>query len=82
MKRGTRILIVDDDINVYDPADVEWALATRVMVNRDVTITPGRSSTGGPLDSGKLGIDATAPLKDRRWYQRVKIPGVEKAPTI
>ena len=63
--------IVDDDIDVFDPTDVEWAVATRVQADRDVLIvsnarskpldpslppTPGRIPT-----TAKMGIDATIP---------------------
>jgi 2,5-furandicarboxylate decarboxylase 1 len=65
------VTIVDDDIDVFDPTDVEWAVATRVQADRDVLIvsnarskpldpslppTPGRIPT-----TAKMGIDATIP---------------------
>lgn len=77
----THVMIVDDDINVYDPFDVEWALATRTWADRDVIIVPGVPSADEPTAEpgrGKLGIDATAPLTDRYWYNRIKVPGLEK----
>ncbi|HEX6006924.1 MAG TPA: UbiD family decarboxylase, partial [Burkholderiales bacterium] len=30
------VVVVDDDIDVFDPTDVEWAIATRVQADRDV----------------------------------------------
>jgi len=33
-------VIVDDDINVYNEAEVMWAIATRVQADRDVIIIP------------------------------------------
>jgi 2,5-furandicarboxylate decarboxylase 1 len=66
------VVIVDDDIDVFDPMDVEWALATRVQADRDVFIVPGARAK--PLDpslavtppgvvplGAKVGIDATIP---------------------
>ena len=64
------VVVVDDDIDVFDPIDVEWAIATRVQGDRDiVVITHAR---GKPLDpsllptpvgvvptTAKVGIDAT-----------------------
>ncbi len=42
------VTIVDDDIDVFDPVDVEWAVATRVQADRDVVIVsnaaPSRST--------------------------------------
>ena len=30
------VVVVDDDIDVNDPTDVEWAIATRVQGDKDV----------------------------------------------
>jgi len=64
------IVVVDDDIDVFDATDVEWAIATRVQGDRDVIIIPGARAK--PLDpslpvappgvvptGAKVGIDAT-----------------------
>jgi 2,5-furandicarboxylate decarboxylase 1 len=64
------VVVVDDDIDVFDPTDVEWAIATRVQADRDVFIIPGARAK--PLDpslavmppgvvptGAKVGIDAT-----------------------
>jgi UbiD family decarboxylase len=96
--RGARlwarhIIVVDDDIDVYNPTDVEWAVATRMLADRDILIIPGvNRGSGVPLDSGKgqafghqpmtvmsgsWSIDATMPMRDREWYQKAEVPGVE-----
>jgi 2,5-furandicarboxylate decarboxylase 1 len=64
------VVIVDDDIDVFNPMDVEWAIATRVQGDRDVLIVT--NARGKPLDpslsptppgvvptTAKIGIDAT-----------------------
>jgi len=64
------VVVVDDDIDVFDPMDVEWAIATRVQGDRDVIMVPGARAK--PLDpslpvtppgvvptGAKVGIDAT-----------------------
>ena len=64
------VVIVDDDIDVNNPMDVEWAIATRVQADRDVLIVT--NARGKPLDpslpptppgivptTAKMGIDAT-----------------------
>jgi 2,5-furandicarboxylate decarboxylase 1 len=64
------VVVVDDDIDVHNPTDVEWAIATRVQADRDVIIIPGARAK--PLDpslpvmppgvvptGAKMGIDAT-----------------------
>ena len=66
------VVIVDDDIDVANPMDVEWAIATRVQADRDVIVIPGARAK--PLDpslavtppgvvpvGAKVGIDATIP---------------------
>ena len=35
---GKYVIVVDDDIDVFNPMDVEWAIATRVQGDRDVLI--------------------------------------------
>jgi 2,5-furandicarboxylate decarboxylase 1 len=59
------VIIVDDDIDVFDESDVLWAMATRMQANRDLVVIEG--SLGAILDpsasleglTAKLGIDAT-----------------------
>ena len=65
------VVVVDDDIDVNDPTDVEWAIATRVQGDKDVIVIPGARAK--PLDpslpqgagvvpvGAKVGIDATIP---------------------
>ncbi len=65
-------VIVDEDINIYDPHDVEWAIATRFQADKNAVILsnqPGSSlDPSGDLTEGKkattakAGLDATAPL--------------------
>jgi 2,5-furandicarboxylate decarboxylase 1 len=65
------VVVVDDDIDIFDPTDVEWAIATRVQGDRDVMIVT--NARAKPLDpslpqgfgvvptGAKVGIDATIP---------------------
>jgi 2,5-furandicarboxylate decarboxylase 1 len=63
------VVVVDEDIDVWDPFMVEWAIATRVQAARDVTIVENAHT--GVLDPSQvpsrrgwsdwLGIDATIP---------------------
>ncbi len=77
-------VVVDEDINVYDPVEVEWAIATRVRPDRDIIILPPvppppESMTIIPSDAYKWAIDATAPLTREPWlYRRAVPPGVDK----
>lgn len=65
-------IVVDEDINIYDPHDVEWAIATRFQADRNSIILanqPGSSlDPSGDLTEGKkaitskMGLDATTPM--------------------
>jgi UbiD family decarboxylase len=76
---GRIVVVVDDDIDVYDEGQVLWAIATRCDPERDVTIVPRTWS--GPLDpiipaerkgfNSRMIIDATRP-----WEWRDKFPAV------
>ena len=62
------VVVVDDDIDVFDESDVLWAVATRMQADRDLVTIAG--SLGAMLDpsaddrgvTAKLGIDATRPF--------------------
>jgi UbiD family decarboxylase len=74
------VLVVDTDIDIYDPHDLEFAIATRMRADEDVVIHLNvRGSTLDPLSkegiTTKVGVDATAKL-DRLWkFQRVTPKG-------
>ena len=75
------LVIVDDDINIFDPKDVEFAIATRVKGDIDILIIPNvRGSSLDPRGASdgtttKVGIDATKVLKDKENFERAIIPG-------
>jgi UbiD family decarboxylase len=72
-----RVIVVDDDINIFDPTDVEYAVATRVRWNEDIVLLPGvKGSTLDPSSQNglttKVGIDATKELgAAAKKYERV-----------
>lgn len=62
-------VVVDEDIDIGDPQDVEWAIATRSQLDEDLFLRPGEY--GSSLDPSadqvtretcKAGLDATIPL--------------------
>ncbi|HEX9444960.1 MAG TPA: UbiD family decarboxylase, partial [Candidatus Binatia bacterium] len=75
------VVVTDDDIDIFDPVDLEWAVATRVQADRDVLIISNARSK--PLDpslapgsgiptTAKMGIDATIPENvPRERYRRI-----------
>jgi 4-hydroxy-3-polyprenylbenzoate decarboxylase len=77
-----QVVVVDDDIDVWDPLQVEWALATRMKADRDILVVPGvRADRSEPLERdgvvAKLGIDATRRPGDRPdWEPAAPPPAV------
>ncbi|MFG1357574.1 UbiD family decarboxylase [Xanthobacter pseudotagetidis] len=76
------VIVVDDDIDIRDPADVEYALATRMEASGDVIVIPEargheyvRISRNGVR--AKLGIDATVPAGEKARFGRVSFAPVE-----
>ncbi|MEE2745864.1 MAG: UbiD family decarboxylase [Pseudomonadota bacterium] len=74
------IVVVDEDINVRDWADVIWALSTRMDPSRDVTILDSTPidylDFASPVSGlgGKIGFDATnkiPPETSREWGQKL-----------
>jgi len=71
------VVVVDDDIDVYNSFDVEWAIATRVQWHKDIFIVKNMEGLLDPsaifntsssilerneILTSKVGIDATIPL--------------------
>jgi UbiD family decarboxylase len=66
------VIVVDEDINIYDPHDVEWAVSTRFQADKNLMVMsnqPGSSldpsgdlSEGKKATTAKAGIDATTPI--------------------
>jgi 2,5-furandicarboxylate decarboxylase 1 len=67
-------VVVDEDVDVYNPEEIDWALAFRVQADRDAVIINGVRGTlldpstrpwelkpGEVATTSKLGIDATIP---------------------
>ena len=76
------VVVTDDDIDIFDPVEVEWAVATRVQADRDtVILSNARSkpldpsippSANGVPTTAKMGIDATIPENVPRYrYNRI-----------
>jgi len=75
------VVVVDPDIDVDDPREVEWAIATRFQADRDLVVIRGaRGSTLDPSTeeglTSKMGLDATAPLGSEVKFRRARIPRV------
>jgi len=79
------VYVVDKDIDIYNPLEVEWAMATRFQGDRDLVIrerAPG-SSLDPSADAGthvttRLGFDLTAPLETAgKSFHKADFPVVD-----
>lgn len=80
--------IVDKDINILDPNDIEWAMSTRFQADKDLYTFSGEK--GSSLDPSaeqparktcKAGFDLTIPIeRKKKDFERVEYPkiGLEK----
>jgi 2,5-furandicarboxylate decarboxylase 1 len=74
-------VVVDTDVDIHDPKEVEWAIATRFQADRDLVVVS--HSQGSKLDpstfegvGAKMGLDATVPLDAPPMkYKRISVPG-------
>lgn len=76
------VIAVDHDIDIRNPMDVEYALATRVEASRDVFMVPGARGheyvrAGANGIRTKLGIDATVPFAEQARFTRLSFADVE-----
>ncbi|MHA2496537.1 MAG: UbiD family decarboxylase [Candidatus Hodarchaeales archaeon] len=79
------IFVVDKDINIYDPLQVEWAMATRFQGDIDLKVLdkePGSSldpsAEPGTKMTTKIGFDLTAPLVTKgKSFARTTFPQVD-----
>lgn len=70
-------IVVDEDIDIFNPEDLEYAIATRVKGDEDIMIVPG--ARGSSLDpcatpdgtTTKVGVDATKPIDKKEKFERV-----------
>lgn len=66
-----RVVVVDEDIDIYDDRDVEWAVATRFQADRDLVVVEGAKGSSIDPSAGettaKMGLDATKPLGEAKF---------------
>jgi 2,5-furandicarboxylate decarboxylase 1 len=79
------VIVVDDDVDVFDINDVMWAVATRVRAEKDIFFIPGAKAaildpTSDPQNFTvtKMGIDATRPA-GRDFAERLVISEEQRA---
>ncbi|MFL6797720.1 MAG: UbiD family decarboxylase [Xanthobacteraceae bacterium] len=75
------VVVVDDDVDIHNPHEVEWAVATRFQADRDLVVVP--NAQGSKLDpstrdgiGAKMGLDATKPMSaPAMTFTRIRVPG-------
>lgn len=78
-----QVTVVDTDVDVHDPTEVEWAVATRFQPDRDLLVIS--ATQGSKLDpstnnglGAKMGLDATVPVDAPEMkFTRIRVPGQE-----
>lgn len=78
------VTVVDADVDVQNPAEVEWAVATRFQADRDLVVVAG--TQGSKLDpstaagvGAKMGLDATIPADaEPLRFTRISVPGQDE----
>ena len=72
------VIIVDDDIDIFNDREVEWAVATRMQADKILRIQGAAGSSLDPSAHGttwKVGYDATLPLHaDRTPFVKAELP--------
>jgi len=87
-KSMKHVIIVDDDVDIYNPLAVEWAMATRFQGDKDMIVKndqPGSSldpsskhEEGKKTLTTKIGFDATIPSDvDKKKYEIVRYKEVD-----
>jgi 2,5-furandicarboxylate decarboxylase 1 len=82
-KSMKHVVIIDDDVDIYNPNAVEWAIATRFQGGKDLVVKlnqPGSSldpsskqEEGKKALTDKVGVDATIPFDvEKSKYEIVK----------
>ena len=77
------VIVVDEDVDIHNAAEFEWAVATRFQADHDLVVVP--ESQGSKLDpstrdgvGAKMGLDATKPLAAAEMmFKRIRVPGEE-----
>jgi len=80
-KSMKHVFVVDEDIDVHDWSQVEWAMATRFQGNKDMIIKYEKGSSLDPSanpvtrETTKIGFDLTIPFdKDKEDFKKPDLP--------
>jgi 2,5-furandicarboxylate decarboxylase 1 len=79
------VFVVDKDIDIYNPQEVEWAMATRFQADRGLIILDKEqgssldpSSEAGTYQTTKVGFDLTKPLVTAgKSFEKAPFPDID-----
>jgi UbiD family decarboxylase len=82
------VVVVDGDVHPFNPAEVEWAIATRFQADRDLVVLTdqpgssldpsGRHAPGRKARTTKMGLDATIPWEgERTGFERLSFGEID-----
>jgi 2,5-furandicarboxylate decarboxylase 1 len=79
-KSMKHVFIVDDDIDIHDPNEIEWAMATRFQADKNMIMRREKGSSLDPssdMDTQmtcKVGFDLTIPEGSKKEFKRPTLP--------
>lgn len=79
-KSMKHVFVVDDDINIHDPNEIEWAMATRFQADKNMVTKREKGSSLDPssdMDTQmtcKAGFDLTVPEGGKKEFKRPALP--------
>ena len=76
------VTVVNSDVDIHQPEEILWAMATRCKPDEDILILP--KSRGHELNpstengyGAKMGFDCTIPVNDSESYTRIQMLDVD-----
>jgi len=79
-QRIKQIVVVDDDVDIFDMREVQWALATRFQADRDLLLLTGLKgyvidhSIHADGSTSKIGLDATKKGENPEQFEKITVP--------
>jgi UbiD family decarboxylase len=79
-KSMKHVFVVDDDIDIHDPNEIEWAMATRFQADKNMIMRREKGSSLDPssdMDTQmtcKVGFDLTIPKGSKKEFKRPTVP--------
>jgi 2,5-furandicarboxylate decarboxylase 1 len=79
-KSMKHVFVVDDDIDIHNPSEIEWAMATRFQADKNMITKREKGSSLDPSSdmetqmTCKVGFDLTIPEGSKKEFRRPTVP--------